>query len=259
MKGRPVDPLGQPVGVGYVVDNALLVHSRSPARVTIFPAPGAPAGTAPINIPLEGNDDAETAGTHLFHTASRGITCASCHAEGHEDGHVWTFFDRPRRTQTLTGGLSQTAPFHWKGDLTDMNALLSDTFVARMGGTMPTPVEVAELTSFLDSLPAPRAPTPAQPVDLTKGRAAFDKAGCASCHAGARMTNRSNTNVGSGDSWQTPSLIGLGRRAPYMHDGCAKTIEDRFTNPACGGTSHGNVSALNAQELADLTSFLTQL
>lgn len=259
-RGRPGDALGQPVGVAYGSNDELLVHSRSPARLTIMPAAIAGAATpTPITIPLEGNEDAEPSGFRLFHTSTRGIACASCHPEGQEDGHVWTFFGQKRRTQAVSGGVSELAPFHWKGDLSSMGALVDDTFVARMGGVKPPADTISSLGRFLDGIPTPLPPTRDAPVDMVKGRAAFEKAGCDSCHGGAHLSSGGNSNVGTGDSFQVPALKGLSRRAPFMHDGCAPTIADRFKDPACGGASHGAVSVLDETELAHLTDYLGQL
>ncbi|MDP3502086.1 MAG: hypothetical protein Q8S33_17245 [Myxococcales bacterium] len=259
--GRPGDALGQPVGVAYVSNGELLVHSRSPARLTLFPAPvtGATTKPTPIAIELEGSTESEAPGFRLFHTSTRGIACASCHPEGQEDGHVWTFFGQKRRTQPLSGGIAAMAPFHWKGDLGTMGELVDDTFVARMGGARPSPEVVASLGSFLDRIPSLPPPTRDTPVDMTKGRAAFDKAGCNTCHGGPLLTNGASSDVGTGDAFQVPSLKGVSRRAPFMHDGCATSMEERFTNPDCGGKTHGNVSALDPIELSDLTDFLSQL
>jgi len=54
-------------------------------------------------------------------------------------------------------------------------------------------------------------------------------------------------------------LLGLSTRAPYMHDGCAKTIMDRLTNVACAGSNHGNTSALSGYDLMDLEAYLESL
>jgi len=58
---------------------------------------------------------------------------------------------------------------------------------------------------------------------------------------------------------QVPSLIDVIDRAPYMHDGCAATLMDRFTNPSCGGTTHGNVSSLSSADIDDLSTYLESL
>lgn len=257
-QGRPTAPLGQPVGLGFVANGQLLVHSRSPARVTLLPA-SSDTKDRPVTLDLEGAADSQPTGFRLFHTSAGGLACASCHPEGQEDGHVWTFFAKKRRTQPLSGGLSQTAPFHWKGDLPDLTALVDDTYVSRMGGTPPEAEDVASLSSWLDSVPVLKAPTRAMPVDMARGRAAFEKAGCESCHSGTRMTNRATSNVGTGEPFQVPALKGLSRRAPFMHDGCAKTLGQRFDDPSCGGRSHGDTSKLSAVELSALTAWLGQL
>lgn len=258
-QGRPSSRVGQPVGVAFVANGELLVHSRSPAQVVLFPGPGAPASAVPVTLRLEGADDVESPGFRLFHTAASGLACASCHPEGQEDGRVWTFFGRKRRTQSLAGGLSETAPFHWKGELPSVSSVLNDTFVARMGGQEPSMVEIASLTRFLDSLPAPRPPTRETPVDMVLGRAVFERSGCAGCHAGAKLTTAGNSNVGTGESFQIPSLRGLARRAPFMHDGCAKRMADRFDDVACGGRTHGDISGLSAPEREALIGYLGQL
>lgn len=65
----------------------------------------------------------------------RNIACASCHAEGGDDGHVWGFDGiGPRRTPSLLGTVAGTEPFHWDGDQKDLRDLVDHVFVERMGG-----------------------------------------------------------------------------------------------------------------------------
>lgn len=90
------------------------------------------------------------------------------------------------------------------------------------------------------------------------GRAVFESAGCATCHSGPRFTDETNRDVGTGEAFQTPSLVGVRFRAPYMHDGCAETLEERF-DPACGGDAHGDVADLDEAELALLVEYLRSL
>ncbi len=52
--------------------------------------------------------------------------------------------------------------------------------------------------------------------------------GCADCHNGGHFTNNRNADVGTGRSVQVPTLTGVATRAPFMHDGCAATLHDRF-------------------------------
>jgi hypothetical protein len=64
--------------------------------------------------------------------------------------------------------------------------------------------------------------------------------------------------VGTGNPFQGPSLVGVSMRAPFLHNGCAATLTDRFA-PACGGARHGNVAALAPTDIADLVAFLSTL
>lgn len=242
-------------GVGFTPAGALVTVSRSPARLRV-------GGEGPdgFSVALAGLD--ETApGNALFHGAApAGLACASCHPEGTDDGHVWTLGDKPRRTQALHGGVTDSAPFHWQGEHRTLAHLMSDTFVSRMAGPAPDGALVRDLGEWLDgALPAPR-PTVTQPPELlTEGRRVFQAAGCAGCHAGTRYTSAGSFDVGTGGSFQVPSLVAARLRAPLMHDGCAKTLADRFRDPACGGDRHGDVSKLSVAEQAALVAFLESL
>jgi hypothetical protein len=57
---------------------------------------------------------------------------------------------------------------------------------------------------------------------------------------------------------QVPSLVAVGYRAPFMHNGCAATLADRF-NPACGGNAHGNTAGLSDAQRNDLVAYLESL
>ncbi len=208
-------------------------------------------------------DDGATldTGFQLFHSDSGGgIACASCHPEGAEDGNVWTFSDSgARRTQSLESGLAQTAPFHWEGDLPSVNSVMSRVFVGRMGGVNQSPPRLAALRDWLFALRPPRPMRSADDPAVVRGQALFESAACTSCHSGPVLSNNHNADVGKGRSLQVPALLGVAYRAPFMHDGCAKTLFDRF-DPACGGGElHGRVAELGDPEIADLVAYLESL
>jgi len=198
-------------------------------------------------------------GLLLFHASSpSGVACATCHPGGRDDAHTWEFEGMgPRRTQALTGGLLATAPFHWDGTLADLPALFDETGVARMGHAPRPAAEVDALADWLDQLPLSDVAT-TDPAAVTAGEAVFAGAGCADCHPAPTYTDNRTLDVGTGGSFQVPSLRGASRRLPLMHDGCAATLEDRF-DPSCGGTAHGDTGALSGEDLADLILFLGSL
>jgi cytochrome c peroxidase len=61
-----------------------------------------------------------------------------------------------------------------------------------------------------------------------------------------------------GPEYDTPSLIGVYRTAPYLHHGKAATLEEVLTryNP---GDRHGKTSQLSAEQRSDLIEFLKAL
>ena len=82
---------------------------------------------------------------------------------------------------------------------------------------------------------------------------------CATCHEGPLLTNNKTVDVGTGQALQVPTLRGLRWRPPFMHDGCARTLADRFTPSCGGGDRHGVTSHLDPQQIADLVAFLNTL
>jgi cytochrome c553 len=200
-------------------------------------------------------------GRELFYQATPSLmACASCHPDGREDGHVWNFNPMgARRTPSLGGGLLATAPFHWDGAEKNIGQLMTDVFVGRMSAPMPSQTDVDSLAAWLDQLPVTHAAVQQDEVVAERGKVLFQSAGCIACHSGEHFTNNASIDVGTGGVFQVPSLLGLGSRAPYLHNGCAPTLTDRF-QPGCGGGDHhGNTSNLSAAQIGDLVAYLTTL
>jgi mono/diheme cytochrome c family protein len=248
--------VGEPIAVAFDGSGQIVVQSREPAMLAL---PGT-NNTIPLS-PVSRKDT----GHLVFHSNAGGfLACASCHAEGNDDGRIWNFTCQgARRTQSLqAGGLRGSEPFHWDGFETDMTRLMADVFQGRMSGPLLAADQIDGLMTWIDGQPrVPRAaPTDAAAVE--RGRALFNdptRAACASCHAGAKLTNNSTVDVGTGGAFQVPSLVGIGSRGPFMHDGCAKTLADRFSNTACGGADHGKISGLSSNEIADMITYLQSI
>ncbi|MFO0562946.1 MAG: c-type cytochrome [Polyangiales bacterium] len=244
---------GQVTAVAFA-NETLVVQLRQPAAL-FFPDTG-----RVLALSAESREDT---GHSIFHSNSGGgLACASCHAEGDDDGHTWNFASiGPRRTQTFRGGLSGTEPFHWDGDMQNIGHLMNSVFTERMSGPALNDVQVHTLQSWIDRLPARAAPRVMDP-SAARGRELFfdQRVACASCHSGPATTNNQNSDVGTGAAFQVPTLRGISWRAPFMHNGCAATLRDRFTNPACGGGDrHGVTSHLNAEQINDLVAYLETL
>jgi cytochrome c peroxidase len=113
-----------------------------------------------------------------------------------------------------------------------------------------------------------------------RGQAIFESSatGCTTCHAGSELTDSGfetpgmptihdvgTLGAGSGQrlsgpltGLDTPTLRGLWRSAPYLHDGSAASIRDVLTirNPS---DTHGVTSTLTSAELDDLVVYLRAL
>jgi mono/diheme cytochrome c family protein len=258
--GKSQATAGQIVAVAQRSDGEVIVaQSREPAQLEILKKPG---GSSQSIIAFGGPSALDT-GHELFHRSpSGGVTCASCHLEGAEDGHVWTFDPLgPRRTQAVNVGLAGTEPFHWAGDLPDLQALLAEVMVVRMGGMHQSPARVEALADFMFGLHAPPPSVSADDAAAVRGKALFEspEVGCAECHAGAGIKSRESHDVGTGETLQVPSLRSIEYRAPFMHDGCAPTLRARFDLACGGGDQHGHTSQLSAAELDDLVAYQRSL
>ncbi len=242
------------------VHGTLLAQTREPAGIAIFD--GVKSGTTSQRTMSLGGEQVGDTGHDIFHqNAGAGIACASCHPEGTDDGRTWHFNPTgARRTQPVDVGLAGTAPFHWDGDLPTLGSLMSEVFVARMGGPAEPAVRVSAVEDWLFKL-TPRTPLlPKTDEAAMRGKALFESSdvACASCHSGAKFTNSQTVDVGTGGKFQVPSLLGVGQRVPVMHNGCASTLRARF-DAACGGTAHGNTSQLSESELGDLVAYLESI
>ena len=240
------------------------------------------AGTTSLTT-REALTPAAAAGRKLFFSAtdarmnnpSTGISCATCHLEGREDGHVWNFPDGPRQTPSLQGRmLARTAPFHWNGEFNDLLSFMTHTVTNRMGGQGVTPAMEQQVAAFIESMPKADNPHRNTNADLMKrGRDAFDKAECGSCHNGETFTDNSFANVGTyvqtgfvkdnlsllpHGGLNTPSLLGLARSAPYLHDGSALTLKARIMTGKSSDL-HGKTSRLSDTEVDELISYLKGL
>ncbi|MRG91648.1 c-type cytochrome [Polyangium spumosum] len=261
-KGPECDPSfgeavpGQPIAAQYFSGGQLAVQLREPAAIYLVDK------QKTITLPGETRRDT---GHDVFHKSATGfnsLACASCHPEAMDDARTWNFNPiGPRRTQSIRGGILATAPLHWDGDMEDLGHIMSEVFVNRMGGAPLGPRQSRLVGRWIDAQPVLPKAEVADTSAVERGKELyFDaKVGCASCHSGEKLTNNDWADVGTGKAFQVPTLMGIGDRAPFMHDGCAPTLRDRF-NPACGGgDKHGVTSHLTTAQVDDLVTYLETL
>ncbi len=136
--------------------------------------------------------------------------------------------------------------------------------------------DLAVYSNSFDFTLSPHIPAPGKlSAAAERGRKLFasDAVGCAKCHSGPYYTdstlkkpfNLHDVGTGGDDptekmgrQYDTPTLLGVYRTAPYLHHGKAKTLRDVLTtcNP---GDKHGKTSHLQPQDIDDLVAFLKSL
>lgn len=123
---------------------------------------------------------------------------------------------------------------------------------------------------------SPHIPAPGKlSAEAERGKQLFfsKEVNCASCHSGPYYTDSTLTkpfklhDVGTGGDdpsekmgpkYDTPTLLGAYRTAPYLHHGTAKTLRDVLTT--CNkGDKHGKTSHLKPADIDDLVAFLKSL
>ena len=279
-----------PSGIAMTRDGRkAYVHNAFDHTVTTLVSDGSSgvanvrAEAAPLVLAGDVLEPNAVAGRRLFYSAldtrmtspTVSASCASCHLDGREDGHVWGFPDGPRQTPSLAGRkVTKTGPFHWSGEFPTLRDFLDATVRRRMGGSALDSVMVSQLSSFIDVIPVPDNPHKGQTLTEAQRRGAevFKKAACDTCHEGETLTNNKQADVGTfiltgpiQDTPQvvkvglnTPSLLGLARTAPYLHDGSAPTLKARLLQ---GRTTnrHGTTAQLSDAEVDDLVEYLETL
>ncbi|MEM6290495.1 MAG: hypothetical protein AAGA54_04490 [Myxococcota bacterium] len=219
----------------------------------------------------------ELAKSHLSASAQRGqaifrrgnspristggaMACTSCHAEARADGLTWFLEGNVLQTPFLSGRMKGSAPFKWDGTDADLSASVTNT-VSRLGGTGLNKQEIRDVAAFLESVPEPRTPQPEEKVAVARGKKLFesDATGCAECHSGPLLTDRSLHQIAPDlPAVDTPSLVGLANSAPYYHDGSAPTLQSLLRGK---GSIHGmgRTSKLSEGQVSDLVAYMESL
>lgn len=236
-------------------------------------------------------------GKVLFYSANmpmsgrRWISCSSCHPDGEPDGRTWQNPEGKRNTQSLAG-MSWTHPIHWSADRDEVqdfeHTIRGQLMQGR--GLIRGPVMDAlgkpnsGLSESLDAVAAycnshkfPLSPHAKSGLSdsAKRGRELFfaKETQCAVCHKGPLFadsvpdgkflmhdvgTGQDDPTEKMGSKFDTPTLLGVYRTAPYLHHGTAATLKDVLTT--CNKDDrHGKTSQLSESQIADLVEFLKAL
>lgn len=236
-------------------------------------------------------------GKRLFYSAlqpmvgRRWISCASCHIDGEADGRTWQNPEGLRNTTALVG-LAWTHPLHWsadrdevqdfehtiRGQLMQGRGLIAGKMNPELGApNKGLSRELDALAAYCNVHKTPLSPYAKDGLSESarRGKEIFfsKQTNCASCHSGPFYTDsqprtellRHDVGTGKDDpsekmgpAYDTPTLLGIYKTAPYLHHGKAATLKDVLTtyNPK---DQHGKTSHLKPSEIDDLVEFLKAL
>jgi hypothetical protein len=236
-------------------------------------------------------------GKRLFYSAlqpmvgRRWISCSSCHPDGQPDGRTWHNPEGLRNTQSLAG-MAWTHPIHWSADrdeVQDFEHTIRGKLmqgrglvIGKINPSLGPPNK--GLSKLLDAMAAyanghrftisPYAKNGLSEA-ARRGRELFfsKETRCTECHRGPFLTDSVPTgkivrhDVGTavedagekmGPSYDTPTLLGVYRTAPYLHHGQARTLAEMLT-VYNHDDKHGQTSQLSKRQIAELIDFLKSL
>jgi cytochrome c peroxidase len=179
---------------------------------------------------------------------------------------MWTFVMIPK-------GEGRPTPDQVAAKLND-DAKLRTEFVAALGSDASVDNVAKALASYIRTL----VPTNAAWVRFSDGDATalsetarrgyevFDrKAHCTNCHSGVLLADRLRHDIGTGGTYKTPTLLNIGRSAPYFHDNRIPRLEDAVDRMLAGGFETKTAdpqlkpATLTAEERGLLLAFLREL
>ena len=206
---------------------------------------------------------------------------ATCHADSHTNGldfdtmndgwHDYsTAHERSRKKVPSMRRVAKTGPWTWHGWQTSLDEAMIESFTKSMQGTEPSDDEVKEIVAYISSLDYPKNPNRAPDGSLTasaeRGKRVFEsaKAACNTCHGGPEYTDGKVHDVGLDEpgtrytGHNPPSLRGAYDKAPYLHDGRAKTLLETLKGDHSPEKVTG-LGELTDDELKDLVEYVKSL
>ena len=137
----------------------------------------------------------------------------------------------------------------------------------RMKGKEPTKDQLSQLVAYLHSLEVWNNPnlnpdgsaSDGAPEAAKRGYQVFLKASCNACHVPPIFAKADNEDIGSGGSFNVPSLRGLSTTAPYFHDGRYPNLRALIPAKLKYLEDLGTTETFSDAEIDDLLVYLNTL
>src|SRR5262245_21305367 len=240
---------------------ALLLGAAEQAKPKPKPAP-----VDPVKAGLLLFNDTSLSGSGKY-------ACASCHPRGgHTDNKTYVGLDVVKdgtpegRSVPMLYGVKDTAPYSWAGGKT-LEENVKGIIMNRMKGKEPTKDQLSQLVAYLHSLEVWNNPnlnpdgsaSDAAPAAAKRGYQVFLKASCNACHVPPIFAKPDNEDIGSGGSFNVPSLRGLSTTAPYFHDGRYPNLRALIPAKLKYLEDLGSTEKFSDAEIDDLLVYLNTL
>ena len=255
-----------PRGVAFTADGEAYVHNFIDREIALLGDEAAVKVSGAVLSEDTLPDDIEE-GRKLFYASTgaimsadgSGMSCATCHLQGRNDGLTWNLEQGLRQTPSLGGEVGHTAPFTWIDGVDSVQDEAMHTSEVRMGGAGLTQAEADAIAAFVDFTPGPDVPDLQDADSVARGAELFfsSEVGCGSCHFGDDYTDHESHDMFGLEGVNTPRLKGIAASAPYLHDGSAETIMDVLEDVRDG--EMGDTSGLTDEQMKDLEAFVLSL
>ena len=198
-------------------------------------------------------------------------SCASCHPEARSDALNWDLLNdgmgNPKNAKGMLYSL-ELPPAMWHGVRVNAEKAIRTGFQYIMFASVPdeTCVDIEHYFRSLRQLPSPKLVDGQLSEKALRGKAVFEnpKYACTECHIGEYFTDMKLHDVGSRadfdhrDDFDTPTLRGIWRTPPYMHDGRYVNLKDVFIEGKHGDVL-GDIDEMTGEEVDDLVEYLLSI
>ncbi len=231
-------PTGRRPSAMTTADDRLYVANQFDESVSVFDVRRGDA-VGSIELGPRPKLSAADRGEFLFFDASLShdgwMSCNSCHSDGHTVGLLADTlgdgnYGAPKRIPSLLGTRG-TGPWAWNGSMKSLDQQIRQSTTSTMHGAELTDQQTADLVAYLETLKPPPSAAPSPKPLINRGQKVFDERGCVRCHRPPAYTSAGTFHVGLEDEagrrkFNPPSLLGLGQRDVFFHDGRAQRLED---------------------------------
>ncbi|MCF0233548.1 MAG: c-type cytochrome, partial [Thermoguttaceae bacterium] len=198
-------------------------------------------------------------------------SCSSCHPDGRSDALNWDLLNdgmgNPKNAKAMIYSIA-VPPAMWHAVRVNAEKAIRTGFQYILFASAPeeTYIDIENYIKAMKPVPSPHLVNGELSEQAKRGKAVFEneKYACTQCHTGEYFTDQKMHDVGSRADYDhqadfdTPTLKGIWRTPPYLHDGRYVHLKEVFADGFHGDVK-GDVADMTEEELDDLVEYLLSL